>query len=85
MAICCAGLTRKGTRCSFTNASGLAGGKERLMADPLRLGGMYCRFHAQPFVAQGLLHFEVPALLFFLNLETTGVDVASDQIVELAC
>ena len=55
------------------------------MADPLRLGGTFCRFHARPFVTQCVEHFDGPAVVFFLDLETTGVDVASDQIVELAC
>ena len=36
-------------------------------------------------MTQCVEHFRGPAILFFLDLETTGVDVASDQIVELAC
>ena len=85
MASRCAGLTRKGSRCSITSTSLLADESGRLVAEPLQRGGAYCRFHARPFVTQSVGCFDGPALLFYLDLESTGVDVASDQIVELAC
>ena len=85
MALRCSGVTRKGTQCSITSCSRLTDERGRLVAEPLRLGGSYCRFHARPFVSQRVKQFYGPALLFFLDLETTGVDVASDQIVEIAC
>ena len=85
MANRCAGLTRKGSRCSITSTSRLADESGRLVAEPLQRGGAYCRLHSRPFVTQSVGCFDVPALLFYLDLESTGVDVASDQIVELAC
>ena len=85
MASRCAGLTRKGARCSITSTSRLADEQGRPVAEPLQRGGAYCRFHARPFVTQSVGYFDGPALLFYLDLESTGVDVASDQIVELAC
>ena len=85
MALRCAGVTRKGIQCSIDSCSRLTDERGRLVAEPLRLGGSYCRFHARPFVTRCVEHFDGPAILFFLDLETTGVDVASDQIVELAC
>ena len=85
MALRCSGVTRKGTQCSIDSCSRLTDESGRLVAEPLRLGGSYCRFHARPFVTRCVEHFDGPAILFFLDLETTGVDVASDQIVELAC
>ena len=85
MARQCSGVTRKGARCSITSTSRLSDERGRLVAEPLQLGGSYCRFHARPFVAQFVDRLDRSALLFFLDLETTGVDVASDQIVELAC
>ena len=85
MALRCSGVTRKGTQCSIDSCSRLTDERGRLVAEPLRLGGNYCRFHARPFVTQCVEHFDGPALIFFLDLETTGVDVASDQIVEIAC
>ena len=36
-------------------------------------------------MTQSVGYFDGPTLLFYLDLESTGVDVASDQIVELAC
>ena len=85
MARQCSGVTRKGTRCSITSTSRLSDERGRLVAEPLQRGGSYCRFHARPFVTQSVDRLDGQALLFFLDLETTGVDVASDQIVELAC
>ncbi len=85
MASQCSGVTRKGARCSITSTSRLADERGRLVAEPLQRGGADCRFHARPFVTQCVEHVGGPALLFFLDLEATGVDPASDQIVELAC
>ena len=85
MASRCAGVTRRGTRCSITSTSLLADERGHLAAEPLQRGGAYCRFHARPFVTRGVEQFDGPAVLFFLDLESTGVDTASDQIVELAC
>ena len=85
MALRCSGVTRKGAQCSITSCSRLTDERGRLVAEPLQLGGTYCRFHARPFVTQCVEQFDGPALIFFLDLETTGVDVASDQIVEIAC
>ena len=85
MARQCSGLTRKGARCSITSTSRLADDRGRLVAEPLQRGGAWCRFHARPVVTQSVDRLDGQAILFFLDLETTGVDVASDQIVELAC
>ena len=85
MATQCCGVTRKGARCSINSASRLTDERGRPVAQPLQRGGVYCRFHARPFVTQPVADFVGPALVLFLDLETTGVDVASDQVVELAC
>ena len=85
MARQCCGVTRKGTRCSIASTSRLTDERGRLVAEPLLFGGTFCRFHAKPFVTQPAADFSGPALVFFLDLETTGTDVASDEILELAC
>ena len=55
----------------------------RLVAAPLRRGSPFCLFHARPF-AHVLAPPTGPLALVFLDLETTGVDVSRDRIVELA-
>ena len=79
----CCGITRKGVRCSITATSRLTDDRGRLIGAPLLHGGNYCRLHARPFCAFPA-DFDGPAVVLLLDLETTGVDVASDQIVELA-
>ena len=56
----------------------------RLVSQPLRCGGDYCALHAKPFVVRPAPLDETAAVLIFLDLETTGVDVARDRIVEIA-
>ena len=75
----CCGVTRAGRRCTLTTSSAL---KE---AEPLRRGSDYCLFHARPFAANPCLS-ECPQSLeiILLDLETTGVSVVEDRIVELA-
>ena len=75
----CCGVTRAGRKCTLTADSSL---KE---AEPLRRGSKYCLFHARPFAANPCLS-ECPQSLeiIFLDLETTGVSVVNDRIVELA-
>ena len=75
----CRGVTRAGQRCALTASSAL---KE---AEPLRKGSDFCLFHSRPFAAHPCLG-ECPQALeiIFLDLETTGVSVVEDRIVELA-
>jgi len=54
-------------------------------AEPLRRGGDYCLFHARPFPTMPCSSDCPQALeIIFLDLETTGVSVVEDRIVELA-
>ena len=81
----CSGKTRAGNRCSITSASTMKDDRGRLVAQPLRCGGEFCALHAKPFcVRPAQLDESRAVLLVFLDLETTGVDVACDRIVELA-
>ncbi len=50
----------------------------RLVSQPLRRGGDYCALHAKPFVVRPAPLDEATAVVIFLDLETTGVDVARD-------
>ena len=55
----------------------------RLVALPLCRGGEFCAIHAKPFVARPA-NPETSLVIVYLDLETTGGDVAQDRIVELA-
>lgn len=80
----CRGVTRAGRPCAIAADCVLRDDRGRLAAEPLRLGGDYCIFHARPFCSRpatvGVRHI----LLVYIDLETTGVDLARDRIVELA-
>ena len=80
----CCGITRKRVRCSITATSRLADDWGRLIGAPLQHGGKYCRLHSRPFCALPADDCVGPAVVVLLDLETTGVDVATDQIVEIA-
>ena len=56
----------------------------RLVAQPLRCGGQHCALQAKPFVVRPAPVESMAVVLVFIDLETTGVDVARDRIVELA-
>ena len=75
----CCGVTRAGRKCTLTASSALE------EAEPLRRGADYCCFHARPFATNPCIE-ECPRSLeiVFLDLETTGVSIAEDRIVELA-
>ena len=79
----CSGITRKGTRCTITSASEMIDNSGRLVALPLRRGGEFCAIHAKPFVVRPTRP-ETSLVVVYLDLETTGVDVAQDRIVEIA-
>ena len=79
----CCGITRAGKPCSIDTASRLTDDNGRFVAETLRCGGRYCIFHAKPFVtrpAQNDRH----CIVIFLDLESTGVDIFEDRIVEIA-
>ena len=56
----------------------------REVAEPLRRGGDHCVFHARPFCTRPAEEFTGAAVVVFLDLETSGLDVARDQVVEIA-
>ena len=81
----CHGLTRVGKRCSVTSSSGWADDHGRLVAGPLQKGGEFCLFHAKPFCTRpARLDDLTRMVVIILDLETTGVDIMSDRIVEIA-
>ena len=57
----------------------------RLVGESLLLGARCCRLHMQLFCAWPLRDFEDdgPPLIFFLDFETTGLDILEHHIVEI--
>lgn len=79
----CVGTCRSGRRCSITAASNLLDSATgRLAAAPLKAGGAYCLFHATLFVAEPVRMDD--GVVFYVDLETTGLSILDDGIVEMA-
>jgi hypothetical protein len=55
----------------------------RAVAAPLRRGSPLCLFHARPFSTRPAC-VTGPVVVLYLDLETTGVCVSRDRVVELA-
>ena len=79
----CSGTTRAGQRCQMTSASTMVDASGQAVAAPLRRGSPFCLFHARPFSTRPAC-VSGPTVVLYLDLETTGVDVSYDRIVELA-
>ena len=81
----CRGITKAGKQCSITSCSKWVDDTGRHIAGPLCRGGDFCALHAKPFCTKPsqVDNFERLAL-FILDLETTGVDITKDRIVEIA-
>ena len=79
----CRATTRKGTICAITSSSTLKDELGRDVAEPLRRGGNHCTFHARPFCTIPA-EFTGKAIVLLFDLETTGLDVPRDLVVEIA-
>ena len=82
----CCGITRAGRPCSIDSACKLTDDCGRLVAEPLRYGGDYCIFHAKPFVTRPAQNDrrDRQCIVVFLDLESTGVNIFEDRVVEIA-
>ena len=80
----CSGLTRGGARCKITSDSKVKDKHGRLASLPLQLGGQFCLFHARVLHELALPDGRVDFALFYIDLETDGLDVFRDNIVEIA-
>ena len=56
----------------------------RDVAEPLRRGGLHCAFHARPFCTKPAEEFTGAAIILMMDLETSGLEVNRDMVVELA-
>ena len=81
----CSAITKAGKQCSVTSSSNWKNDYGRLVAEPLLKGSEYCLLHAKPFCTKTAQVDDIDRLLIFiLDLETTGIDVTKDRIVEIA-
>ena len=81
MARRCDGTCKSGRRCSVTSSSTMADSTGKLVAAPLLAGGSRCLFHMSTFAVES-----APAenlLVVLIDLETTGLSLAGDRIVEI--
>lgn len=81
----CQALTRAGRQCSITSTSQALDSSGQLAAVPLLRGGARCAFHARWFCAAPVMAGELDTapLLVYIDLETTGLSLATDEIVEI--
>ena len=79
----CEGITRTGRRCAVTAKSDFRDGAGRLISEPLRQGSRVCLFHLELFCTEPV--FDASSfIVFFLDLETSGLDVLHDEVLEIA-
>ena len=79
----CLGTTLRGVRCSISSTSKFAGKDGRDLALPLRRGCDYCLAHLPVLVTeQTAWDVNTDVLLFYLDFETSGLDIFADHIVE---
>ena len=78
----CTGTTRSGRRCSITSKSVMVDALSgRLVAEPLKRGGSFCIYHTVLFCVRKVKVND--AVIVYLDLETSGLSVISDHIVEI--
>ena len=78
----CNGVTKQGCRCSITSDCELKDSSGARVSDPLLHGGARCLFHTEIFTYCPCVVTD--GLVFFLDFETTGLNVLKHHIVEIA-
>ena len=81
----CTGMTRQGRRCSITSCSRMTDHHGRCVSEPLRNGCDRCLLHMDVFnVCTGTpLPDQGRLAVFYLDFESTGLDIFTDQVVEI--
>ena len=77
----CTALTRAGKRCGLTSESRMLDDRGHKVNEPLLLGARQCRLHLQLFCTLPTTVDDY--LLFYLDFETSGLDIIEHHIVEI--
>ena len=80
----CNGITKVGKQCSVTSRSNWSDDRGNLIGGPLQNGSDFCLLHAKPFSTKPTQIDANRMVVFMIDLETTGVDIVNDRIVEIA-
>ena len=80
----CEAITKAGRQCAITATSTFKDGHGRSVAEPLRRGGRKCAFHLELFCTQPRPFHQSDFCIFWLDFETSGLDVLRDEILEVA-
>ena len=80
----CEAVTRSGARCSITSASSLRDGSQRLVSEPLRCGGRTCLLHMVHFRTSVAPAPDNAVAVFYLDFETSGLDVLSRKLYDFS-
>ena len=79
----CEGITKAGHRCNITSKTEFRDGSGRLVGGPLRHGSRVCLLHSNLFCTVPV-HEPSEFVVFFIDLETSGLDVLHDEVLEIA-
>ena len=80
----CLALTKAGKRCSISSDTAMKDASGRLVGLPLQLGAQYCLFHAKALCEREVAHDRSDFVLIYVDLETDGLDVFRNDVVEIA-
>jgi DNA polymerase III epsilon subunit-like protein len=79
----CEGTTRAGSRCAVTDKANFRDGAGRFIAEPLRRGSRTCLYHLDLFCTMPV-SVSRDFVVLYLDLETSGLDVLHDEVLEIA-
>ena len=78
----CTATKRDGNRCSIDSNCSMFDAYGNLVCEPLKRGGSHCRFHMSLFENK-LANTLRSCRVFYIDFETTGLDVLSFEILEI--
>ncbi len=78
----CRAVTRSGAQCAINAGSAFRDSSGKLVSEPLRRGGPHCMFHMSLFETR-VAHVSGDVLVFYIDFETTGLDVLAAEVLEI--